>query len=59
MMGKGEKASPNKAEEEQCFSRICGVAEENMQPVPFNYFIEGNMMYCEREFMPRVLTVSN
>jgi hypothetical protein len=38
-------------EEEQCFNRICEEAAENMQPVPFGYFIDGNNMWCEREGM--------
>lgn len=38
-------------EEEQCFNRICKAAEENMQPIPSTYFIDGDCMWCEREGM--------
>jgi hypothetical protein len=41
----GEK----KGEEEECYKRICENARENMQNVPFAYFVNGNDLWCERE----------
>ena len=34
-------------EEEECFNLICRAAEENMQPIPFNYYVDGDNLWCE------------